>query len=505
MKKFLATSVAVGLSVAALVGAPAHAANTTLTLGIISPLSDWRASSGQLANLGPFYQAVYGTLLTQSADGHTITSGLASYKYDKTQTVLTLTLQKGLKFTDGEALDATAVKTNLDGYSKGLASDASTATANIVSVDVKGATTVIITLKQPTAPFLNYLAGTLGMMEAPNAIASADAKSVPVGAGPYIYDAANSVAGSSYAFKANPGYWDKKHVSFPNLILKSITSNTAAVTALQSGQVDGINLLDMTAIDPLKAQGKQVALQYLNEVGIFFIDKAGRMGSPFKNLKVRQAINYAMDRDAAVKVFAAGFGRPTQQEFATFNQGFVPALQNTYTHDVAKAKQLMADAGYANGFTTSFPRFAGTPQTQVDFVTDQLAQIGITVKWDSYATVGDMFNAMWAPKYAAYRMTLQRDSLDLQLIDFKLARDAAWNPSGYGDATSDKLIALARTTTGKTQVKALQDLNKYITAQAWTAPLIETQVAFGFNPQTVNVKPHNGNALPYLLEITPAK
>ena len=505
MKKFLATSVAVGLSVAALVGAPAHAANTTLTLGVISPVADWRASSGQLANLGPYYQAVYGTLLTQSADGHTITPGFASYKYDKTQTVLTLTLQKGLKFTDGEVLDATAVKTNLDGYSKGLASDASTATANIVSVDVKGATTVIITLKQPTAPFLNYLAGTLGMMEAPNAIASADAKSVPVGAGPYIYDAANSVAGSSYAFKANPGYWDKKHVSFPNLILKSITSNTAAVTALQSGQVDGINLLDMTAIDPLKAQGKQVALQYLNEVGIFFIDKAGRMGSPFKNLKVRQAINYAVDRDAAVKVFAAGFGRPTQQEFATFNQGFVPALQNTYTHDVAKAKQLMADAGYANGFTTTFPRFAGTPQTQVDFVTDQLAQIGITVKWDSYATVGDMFNAMWAPKYAAYRMTLQRDSLDLQLIDFKLARDAAWNPSGYGDATSDKLIALARTTTGKTQVKALQDLNKYITAQAWTAPLIETQVAFGFNPQTVNVKPHNGNALPYLLEITPAK
>ena len=505
MKKFLATSVAVGLSVAALVGAPAHAANTTLTLGIISPLSDWRASSGQLANLGPFYQAVYSTLLTQSADGHTITPGLASYKYDKTQTVLTLTLQKGLKFTDGEALDATAVKTNLDGYSKGLASDASTATANIVSVDVKGATTVIITLKQPTAPFLNYLAGTLGMMEAPNAIASADAKSVPVGAGPYIYDAANSVAGSSYAFKANPGYWDKKHVSFPNLILKSITSNTAAVTALQSGQVDGINLLDMTAIDPLKAQGKQVALQYLNEVGIFFIDKAGRMGSPFKNLKVRQAINYAVDRDAAVKVFAAGFGRPTQQEFATFNQGFVPALQNTYTHDVAKAKQLMADAGYANGFTTTFPRFAGTPQTQVDFITDQLAQIGITVKWDSYATAGDLFNAMWAPKYAAYRMTLQRDALDLQLIDFKVARDAAWNPSGYGDSTSDKLINLARTTTGKTQVKALQDLNKYMVAQAWTAPLIETQVAYGFNPKTIKAVSHAGNSYPYLLEIKPAK
>jgi len=503
MKRILATVVALGLSAAALVGAPAQAAGKTLTLGVISAVSDWRASSGQLANLGPYYQAVYATLLVQAPDGRTITPGLATYAYDKTATVLTLTLKKGVKFADGTAITAAAVKANLDGYSKGLASDASTATAAISSVTAKGANVVVIKLSAPSSTILTYLSGTLGMMENPAGLTAADAKAVPYGSGPYIYDAANSVAGSSYAFTANPNYYDKASVKFSNLVIKAIASNTAAVTALQSGQVDAINVLDMTAVDPLKAAGFGFAAQYMDQVGIFFIDKAGRMGSPWKNLKVRQAVNYAFDRDAALKVFAAGYGNVTQQDFASYNAGYVASLNNTYTHDLNKAKTLMADAGYANGFTVTFPRFAGTPQTQVDFVTDQMAQINITVKWDSFATTGEMFNAMWAPKYSAYRMTLQRDANDLQLIDFKLARDAAWNPSGYGDATSDKLIALARTSKGAVQKKALQDLNKYMVAQAWSAPLLEKMAAFGYNKTKVVVKAHAGNVLPYLLEFQP--
>ena len=503
MKRILAATVALGLSVAALAGVPAQAAGKTLTLGVISAVSDWRASSGQLANLGPYYQAVYATLLTQSPDGHTITPGLASYAYDKTQTVLTLTLKAGLKFADGSALNAAAVKANIDGYSKGLASDASTATAAISSVTAKNATTVVIKLLAPSSTILTYLSGTLGMMESVAGLTAADAKSVPYGSGPYLYDAANSVSGSSYAFTLNPNYYNKAAIKASTLVIKAIAAPAAAINALRSGDVDAINVTDMTAVDGLKASGISFATLYLDEVGIFFVDKAGRMGSPFKNLKVRQAINYAVDRDAALKVFAAGYGNVTQQEFASYNVGYVPALNNTYVHDLNKAKTLMADAGYANGFTVAFPRFAATPQTQVDFVTDQLAQINIKVTWDSYASIGDLFNAMWAPKYTGFRMTLQRDANDLQLIDFKLARDAAWNPSGFGDATSDKLIAQARTTTGAKQKAALQSLNKYITAQAWSAPLCEKMAAFGYNPAKVTVKPHAGNVIPYLLEFQP--
>ena len=109
MKRILATVVALGLAAAALVGAPAQAAGKTLNLGVISAISDWQASSGQYANLGPYYQAVYATLLVQAPDGHTLKPGLAtSWTYDKTQTVLTVKLRSGLKFTNGEAFNATA-------------------------------------------------------------------------------------------------------------------------------------------------------------------------------------------------------------------------------------------------------------------------------------------------------------------------------------------------------------------------------------------------------------
>jgi len=501
MKRILSTVVALGLAAAALVGAPAQAAGKTLTLGVISPVQDWRASSAQLANLGPYYQAVYSTLLIQKNDGRTFTPGLASkWSYDKTQTVLTLTLRKGVKFTDGTAVDAAAVKKNLDGYSKGLASDASTATAAIDSVTAKGTDTVIIKLKYASSPFLGYLSMTLGMMESPAAIDSADAKSTPVGAGPYIWDKAASVAGSSYVFNANPNYFDKASVKFSTVVLKSIPDSAAGVNAIKSGLVDAINLLDMNSVASLEASGTKFAKIYLDEVGIYFIDRAGRMGSPWKNLKVRQAVNYAVDRDAALKVFANGYGKVTQQEFASYNAGYVPALQNTYTRNLAKAKTLMTEAGYPDGFETTMPRFAGTPQSQVDFISDQLAQLGIKVTWTSYATAGELFNAMWAPKFPAYRMTLQRDGNDLQLIDFKLSRDAAWNPAGAGDATSDKLILLAKSSTGATQKKALQDLNRYIQSQAWTAPLLEKMTAFAYNPSKVSVAAHSGNVLPYLLE-----
>lgn len=500
MKRILATVVALGLSVTALTGVPAQAAGKTLTLGVISPMQDWQASSGQLANIGPYYQAVYATLLVQAPDGRTIKPGLASFAYDKAQTTLTLTLKKGLKFSDGSALNAAAVKKNLDHYSSGAAADASSAPAAIASVTAKGTDVVIIKLKYASSTLTTYLAGTLGMMEAPTQFG---VTSAPIGAGPYLYDAANSVAGSSYAFTANPNYYDKASVKFSNLVIKSIPLATAGVNALQSGQIDAINVTDMTAVDPLKAAGFSFAAQYMDEVGIFFIDKSGRMGSPFKNLKVRQAINYAVDRDAALKVFASGYGKVTQQEFASYNAGYVAALNNTYTRNLNKAKTLMAEAGYANGFATTWPRFAGTPQSQVDFIADQMAQLGIIVTWTNYATTSDYFAAMHTPKFPAYRMTLQRDSNDLQLIDFKIGRDSQWNDSGYGDATSDKLIALAKSTTGATQKKALQDLNKYMTAQAWTAPLIEKMAAFGYNSKKVTVKAHAGNVLPYLLEFQP--
>lgn len=503
MKRILATVVALGLSAAALVGVPAQAAGKTLTLGVIGTLNDYQASSAQYANLGPFFQAVYSPLLVQSADGHTLKAGLATaWKYDKTNTVLTLTLRKGVKFTNGEAFNAAAVKKNLEAYAVGAASDAATKSAAVSTITAKGTDTVIIKLKQPSATYLTYLSSTYGLQQAPSTIGTADAKSSPIGCGPYILDKANTVAGATYVYTANPTYWDKANRKFDALTIKVIVNSTAAVNAIKAGDVDAIPILDYSSADSLKAAGLTLGTQYLNWIGFTFVDKSGRMGTPLKYLKVRQAINYAIDRDAALKVFANGYGETTQQVFAKYNLGYDASLNNTYTYNVDKAKALMAEAGYANGFTLNMPLYAASPAAQGAFIADQLSKIGITVNYTTHATLPDFFGSMWAPKYPMYRMTLERNSSDLVLIDFLLDREAAWNPSGYGDATSDKLIATARTTTGAKQVAAFKALNKYITQQAWFAPMAAPQVLFAYNPAKLKVSIHNGNSMPYLGDIS---
>lgn len=504
MKRILAAVVALGLSAAALVGVPAQAAGKTLTLGVISGLSDWQASSSQYANLGPFYQAVYSPLLVQAPDGRTLKPGLATaWKYDKTNTVLTLTLRKGVKFTNGEAFNAAAAKKNLEYYAIGAASDATTKSAAVKSIVAKNAETLVINLKSPSATFLTYLSSTYALQQAPSTIGTAEAKATPVGSGPYILDKSKTVAGATYVFTANPTYWDKANRKFDNLTLKVIANPTAAVNAVKAGDVDAIPITDYSSADSLKAAGLTLGKQYLNWIGITFVDKAGRMNSPMKNLKVRQAINFAIDRDAALKVFASGYGQTTQQVFATYNAGYDKTLNSTYTYNVARAKTLMAEAGYPNGFTVEMPLATVSPAAQGAFIADQLAAIGITVKYTTHATIPDFFAAMWAPKYPLYRMTLERNSSDLVLIDFLLDRNAAWNPSGYGDATSDKLIATARTTSGAKQTAALKALNKYITQQAWFAPLASPEVLFAYDAKKIKVTIHNGNSMPYLGDIAP--
>jgi peptide/nickel transport system substrate-binding protein len=200
--------------------------------------------------------------------------------------------------------------------------------------------------------------------------------------------------------------------------------------------------------------------------------------------------------------FSGGLDTSVMLHWLKYNQGYDAALEKTYTYDLDKAKSMLAAAGYPKGFTVTMGTFAGTPATQIAFLLDQFKEMGITVVPDQHATVGAYFGALQAPKYSAYRFSLQRDSSDLQLIDFLFDRNAAWNPSGYGDATSDKLIATARTTTGKAQVAAFKALNAYTTKQAWFSPWVSPQVLFGYNGSKVKVSLHAGNSMPYLLDMT---
>lgn len=458
--------------------------------------------SSEFGNRAPFFQAVYDGLAYAKPNG-TLVPGLAlSWKWDKSMKVMTLNLRKGIKFTNGEAFNAAAVVKNLLAFQKGDSPDASNA-SSIKSVKAKDAYTAVVTLSDVDPAFEGYLGRNMGLMQAPSTIGTEAAKTQPVGTGMYVFDKAASQIGSTYVFKSNPNYWNKGVRKFSNLTIKVISDQTAAVNAIKAGQVDAINLLDKSSVTSLQSAGLKIATVQLDWAGLTLVDKQGRMGSPLKNVKVRQAINYALNKDVLLQVLNNGYGKVTSTPFASYSKGSVKSLETYYKQDVAKAKALMSEAGYANGFTIDMPSVSVLGAAGYQAIKDQLAAIGITVKYTD-VPLNEFFTQILTPKFPAFYMILERSANDWTFIKFLINRDAVWNPSGYGDATSDALLEKIRKSTGAVQAGHLKALNKYIVEQAWFAPFFVVDAKFAYK-SNLKVQTQAGNAVPYLpFGITPA-
>ncbi len=502
MKKLLAASAALTMVLTGFVGVTtAQAAGTTLTYGVIADIKGFDVALGEYGNRAPFYQAVYDSLLYQNPDGSLIPGLALSATADKTGKVITVKLRPGIKFTNGEAFDAKAAVANILAFRDGPGVAAPFASA-LKSAVAKDALTMVLTLKELDPSFIQNLSSMMGMEQAPSTIGKDANKFAPVGTGPYTLDAANTVQGSSYAFKSNPNYWNKSRRKFDNLVIKVISDATAGVNALKAGQIDCINIQDKTSVASLKAAGFKFATQQLDISAIFLVDKLGRMGTPLKDVRVRQALNYAIDRNAALQIMGNGFGVTTDQIFATYNKGYVKSLDSYYTHDVNKAKQLLSDAGYAKGFTLNMPSVSVLGPTFWQFLKDQLAQVNITVSYTD-VPITDFFTSILTPKFPAFWMQLQRDTPDWAMLKFQVNRDSTWNPSGYGDATSDALISKIVTATGAAQTKLLQQLNTYMVQQAWAVPMYAVDMQFAYDSK-VKATTQGGNAIPFLANISPA-
>lgn len=502
MKKSLAAAAALAVALTGFAGMSQAQAATgpTFTYGVVQDLPTFEVRNGVLGNSQPFYQAVFDTLIIANPDG-SLAPGLAtSWSWDKAHRVMTLKLRQGVKFTNGEAFNAKAVVRNLLQFKKGNSVDAGTA-ASINAVKAKDAYTVAISLKDAQPDFEMHLTTLMGMMQAPSTLNAASAKTDPIGTGPYVFDKSASTFGSNYVFKANPTWWNKANRKFSGLTIKVLSDATAAVNALKAGQVDVMNLVDMSAIPALKAVGVTVRKVSTTWLGLTFVDKGGRMGTPLKNVKVRQAINYALDRAGMGKIMTGDDVQVTSTPWPESGKGYVPSLVKYYPYDLAKAKQLMKEAGYENGFTLSMPALFAFGATSYTVVQESLAAINIKVDYTD-VSFPDFFPSLLAPKFPAYLMPLERNPNDWTFIKFLLARDATWNPSGYGDATSDDLIAKIQNSSGAAQVGYLKQLNTYIVKQAWFAPFFNGEGGIAYSSK-VKI-PNKGVDLPAINFITPA-
>ncbi len=320
------------------------------------------------AVLDPMYEA-----LTQFDEFLQVRPSLASsWSSDPTGLTWTFKLRPGVRFHDGTPLNAEAVAASFNRLldrRRGLAG-ASIFRNAIASVAVLDSGTVRFTLRQPSATFPNLL--TIGSIVSPAADQRGDLSRVAVGTGPYRF--AEWKTGEYVLQRRNEQYWGAK----PRLAqLKWIWTAESALMnmALLAGEVDLVNPLPPMFAQALQ-RDRRIELLKGQSAAVFWI-ALNTQAKPLNDIRVRQALNYATDRDNLIASQLRGYGLPARSPLAPAFNGFDPKISG-YSFDLVKAKTLLGAAGYANGFTLNIA--VQEAQTNIaQAVAGMWSQIGVAL------------------------------------------------------------------------------------------------------------------------------
>ncbi|MEV0287655.1 ABC transporter substrate-binding protein [Kribbella sp. NPDC050820] len=460
-----AAALVAGVGACSGAGAGSSSAAKTLTIANALDNNSFDPTQLNIGNQMQYWSPVFDTLLKRDKDNKLQPSLATAWKYDASRTNLNLKLKSGVKFTDGTPFDAAAVKANMANLAAGTGQN-SYMTRSIGSYQIVSPTELNLKLKSPDPGLIDYLASVGGVMASPRSLTAAAVATAPVGSGPYVLDKAGTVAGSTYTYTRNPGYSNAAAFPYDKVVIKPMNDLTARLNALKAGQVNA-TITDTNSLADAKRSGLTVNTTPVNWVGLLLMDRDGKLVPALKDLRVRQAINLAFDREAILKNVSHGEGSLTTQIFNAAGDGYDKSLDGQYTYDVPKAKQLLADAGYAGGFTITMPESAGFAQYNA-IIGQQLAAVGITVKWVK-TPANAIIPAILSGKYPVAFMTLGSQSA-WQDIQKAVTRKSPWNPLKAGDPELDKLLATAQTASEAELPAAMKAVSKWLVDNAWFAP-----------------------------------
>ena len=308
----------------------------------------------------------------------------------------TFKLHEGVKFHDGQELTSADVKFSFDRLLEKSAGGKADFTA-VDKVEPVGKYQVKFVTKEPFAALLAALAGFWGYIvsEAGVTKGGGDLNKTAVGTGPFML--VDWKVEQQMQFKRNPNYWKKGLPYVDEVVIRTIPDEANIVAALRTGQIHHAFIEDNKNWNLLKDE-KGLTGYRSSRLGYDFLNINASRG-PLKDVRVRQAISWAVDRQQVMRVAAAGFGRLTAPATAPMKQWQLPeeAWMKYYKPDVEKAKKLMADAGFARGFTIKLgviPTFP-TMVNGAPVVAANLKRIGIT------AEIENVEYAVWIKRWLA--------------------------------------------------------------------------------------------------------
>jgi peptide/nickel transport system substrate-binding protein len=332
---------------------------------------------------------IYESLFTVDHDRHVRPALAQGYSYNATGDQITVTLKPGLTFQDGSPVDADAVKFTIDRIKSQDNSALKGSYNNVKAATVVDPLTVRLDLGQTDYQIPYLLAERGGML--PSRQAAQDAAKLntatPVGAGPF--KVVSYVPESKIVLEKWDGYWDAAAIHVNRIEINFGIDPSTLVAGLQSGVYNWAQI-DPQQADEARKSGFDVLASLDRHWSTSFLS-VNTNKAPFTDPAVVEAIRYAVNPAEFATKLGFGLAEPAHQPFPTGHPAFVDALQSEYPYDPAKARDVLAKAGYADGQVSfDLNGITGNFNQAAEVLQEQLKAVGITttIKLQDQATWG---------------------------------------------------------------------------------------------------------------------
>lgn len=455
-------------------GGSSTSALTSMTLAAPNgPNSLDPALNGNGTPLIWYTQLDYAPLIDRDQNGKAHPDLATSWHYTSDRLSFVIQLRKGVKFSDGEALTASSVVNSLE-YNKKNSTFPYLSNVKTITATGPLQVTIALTTPDPLLPYGLDQEGQEGDIIAPAGLKNPKLLTTQsFGAGEYVLDTKTTIANSAYVYSANPNYWDKKSVNFKKFTIKVIADDNSTLAALRSGQVQAAQINSNTA-SAGKAAGLNLGTANSAFVGVYFADIDGKINPAFANVKVRQALNLAINRTSITKALYGSTATPTDQYAAKGTPGYVASLETLYAYNPTKAKQLLASAGYASGLSFSLLVQPGALNQNLlaqSMVQDWKA-IGVNVTLTAPTAFNDYVTDLESGKYPATTYNFYYSN-HLTVMQGQFTKPALYNFFGYDDAKANAYATQERLSdigTAANNAVALK-FETYVVEQALAEPV----------------------------------
>ena len=312
---------------------------------------------------------LYEGLVKPTSDGGFIPAVASDYIISDDAKTYTFTLRDGITFHDGTPVTIEDVKYSIDRYAE-IQGESSAFSSLVDSIEVQDDKTLVVNLKESYSEFLPMM--TIAIIPQSNE----DPAGNPIGTGPFKY--VSYTPGQNLELEKYDGYWQEGVPSLDSVEFKFIADVDTAFVELQAGTIDILKYLTSAQAETL-GDDYNIVQGSMNLVHAMYLNSAYE---PLSKTEVRQALCYAVDRDAINNFIFGGKSHIIGSHMIpAMSKYYEPEAETVYSYDPEKAKELLADAGYADGFDLEItvPSSYSQHVDSAQIIADELSQVGINV------------------------------------------------------------------------------------------------------------------------------